>query len=1104
MSQGAVRYLLRIVEAIFLLGLIGAAVLSWRLSQGPIAIDAIAPYISEAFTNADSGQGVTFQVDHLEFKWSGLKTRPELTARNVRLLEKNGGVIASLPSMVVRLSPAALLHGVVAPDTVLLSNPIIRFVHRADGSLGLGSGGLGSGGLGAGAITLPNPAAAPTDPVPPIVPGAEPTNSNVVAEQLIRSLTRPASEENRAGYLDTVTIVDTTLILADEASGQRWIAPAATLTFTRNQGSLELLATLPVIEEGRRWNVTARGRYIEATRKLQFDLDIDGFRPTRVARLAKQLAPLGMLDLPVSGKAQANFTLMGNAAQLDDVTFDVKGEAGKLHLPAPIDQSYPVRAFALKGSASAGLDTISVDALRLELDRAKDVRPVITLTASGATLNSTPHVTVHASLPELSLAGLKDYWPEKLAPNTRDWIVRNLDSGGATTTDLRIDLDGPRLEELTRTATVLTTRLHGVNVAYMPKMPKVMGADGVLTLTPDQVVIAISGGHVPDTQSGTGLKVTGGKVRLYGLDIGKERADINLDIAGEFGEAMRLVDHEPLGYAHAVGIDPTQVAGLANVNLKLDFPLIKNLKLDQVVLGVKAKASGVGIPNVAFALPLNQGAFEMALTGQGMTVEGKANLGGVASAVSWTEDFEGSSDVRSTYVLDPIIDNNQRPLLGLDMRPFIPPYIDGEVPAHVTYVVRRDHTATLEATADLTRAALAVPELGWRKPEGQPAMGVVSARLEDDHLVSVPSFHVTSGHGISGDATPGDAAGNEALDISGSVVFADSGGLKSLKIAPSIVGESRMSATVTRDDLGVYTMDVGGEAFNSTYFWKELSRDDTRGTAPRAASTESTPLNLTANFERMWLTKEGDFRNVSLAFARDKTGIQAIDFKSTVAETPFTLTLTSTGGKRTFQGASENGGAVVRAVGLFKDLVGGQFSIKGEFEPNGTVRGAAEIKEFKLVEAPPLARLLSVAALTGIVDELRGRGISFKTLRAPFSYANSVLTVADGEMFGSSLGLTANGTYDFNATRMNFNGTLVPAYAVNSVLNSIPVIGSILSGGDKGGGIFAATYSYRGDPATAQPSVNPLAALAPGFLRHIFDIFKPNAPPPAPETAQSK
>ncbi len=1086
MSHGAVRYLLRVIEAVFLLAVVGAAVLTWRLSQGPIVIDAIAPYVSEAFTQA--GNGVKFQVDHLEFKWFGLKARPELTARNVRLMQPDGGIIASLPSMVVRLSPGALLRGVIAPDTVMLSNPIIRFVHRADGSLGLGSGSSG--------VAIPNPAAAPAaapTAIPTATPGVEPTNSNAVAEELIRSLTRPASEENRAGYLDTVTIADTTLVLADEVSGRRWIVPSATLTFTRTAGSLELLATLPVVEDGRRWTVTARGHYLEATRRLAFDVDLEGFRPTRVARLAKQLVPFGAIDLPVSGKAQANFTLQGNAARLDSIAFDVKGAAGTLHLPAPVEQSYPVRALSLKGSASANLDSMKIDEAKVELDRANDVRPVITVSAEGVNLNTAPHVTVRAQLPDLSLAGLKDYWPQTVAPNTRDWIVDNLDGGGATATEFKMELNGPRLEELTATNTLLTTRLHGINVAYMPHMPKVLGTDGVLTLSPSEVQIAIHGGHVPDAQSGAGLRVTGGKVRLYGLDVGKERGDVTLDIAGEFGEAMRLVDHEPLGYAHAVGIDPSQVAGMANVNLKLDFPLIKDLKREQVAIAVKAKATGVGIPNVAFSLPLNQGDFEMALTGKGMTVEGKANLGGIPSLVSWTEDFEGEGDVRSTYVLDPILNNNQRPLLGLSMRPFIPPYIDGEVPAHVTYVVRRDNTATLEATADLTRAAVAIPELGWKKEEGKPASGVVSARLENDSLVEVSSFHVTSG-------SAGDV---DALDVVGSVTFSGDANLKTLKIGPSIAGESRMQAEVTRDELGAYTMDVSGAAFNSTYFWKEMSRDDTRGAKPQGAAqnaaqnAESTPLRLTAKFDRMWLAKEGDFKDVSLVFERSKAGIQAIDFKSRVAETPFSLTLTSVDGKRSFAGASDNGGAVVRAVGLFKDIQGGKFSIKGEFEPNGTVKGGAEISNFKLVGAPPLARLLSVAALTGILDELRGNGISFTTLRAPFSYANSMLTVSDGEMFGTSLGLTANGTYDFNASRMNFDGTLVPVYAVNSVLNSIPLIGGLFSGGDKGSGVFAATYSYRGDPATAQPSVNPLAALAPGFLRHIFDIFKSNPNPPA-------
>ena len=93
-------------------------------------------------------------------------------------------------------------------------------------------------------------------------------------------------------------------------------------------------------------------------------------------------------------------------------------------------------------------------------------------------------------------------------------------------------------------------------------------------------------------------------------------------------------------------------------------------------------------------------------------------------------------------------------------------------------------------------------------------------------------------------------------------------------------------------------------------------------------------------------------------------------------------------------------------------------------------------------------------------------------------------------MYGSALGVTAKGTYSFANSTMDMSGTLIPAYAINSLLNSIPLIGDLITGGDKGSGIFAATYTYRGPIATAEPSVNALAALAPGFLRRIFDIFQ--------------
>ena len=71
---------------------------------------------------------------------------------------------------------------------------------------------------------------------------------------------------------------------------------------------------------------------------------------------------------------------------------------------------------------------------------------------------------------------------------------------------------------------------------------------------------------------------------------------------------------------------------------------------------------------------------------------------------------------------------------------------------------------------------------------------------------------------------------------------------------------------------------------------------------------------------------------------------------------------------------------------------------------------------------------------------------------------------------------------------MDITGTIVPAYALNSLIGQIPLIGEILTG-EKGGGVFAANYSLRGPLYDPDPSVNPISALAPGFLRKFFELF---------------
>ena len=95
----------------------------------------------------------------------------------------------------------------------------------------------------------------------------------------------------------------------------------------------------------------------------------------------------------------------------------------------------------------------------------------------------------------------------------------------------------------------------------------------------------------------------------------------------------------------------------------------------------------------------------------------------------------------------------------------------------------------------------------------------------------------------------------------------------------------------------------------------------------------------------------------------------------------------------------------------------------------------------------------------------------------------------DGEAFGSSVGLTFKGVLDFEKDIAELDGTLVPAYILNSIWGKIPILGQLLTGEEKGGGMFAATFHASGPISHPDVSINPLAALTPGVLRNLFGIF---------------
>ncbi|RMD63318.1 MAG: DUF3971 domain-containing protein, partial [Alphaproteobacteria bacterium] len=186
--------------------------------------------------------------------------------------------------------------------------------------------------------------------------------------------------------------------------------------------------------------------------------------------------------------------------------------------------------------------------------------------------------------------------------------------------------------------------------------------------------------------------------------------------------------------------------------------------------------------------------------------------------------------------------------------------------------------------------------------------------------------------------------------------------------------------------------------------------------------------------------------------------------------------------------SAEDMGAVLRALDIVDTIEGGRLEITGTSPgplPAGPLSARIEARDYVLIDAPVMAKLLTVASLSGISDLLSGEGIRFRRLIGTVTAQNGKVHTDLLRAYGPALGLTAKGDLDLNTGQLDLAGTIVPAYTVNRILGQIPLLGTLLTGGE-GQGVFAVTYRMRGPIGDPKITVNPLSALAPGFLRSLF------------------
>ena len=795
--------------------------------------------------------------------------------------------------------------------------------------------------------------------------------------------------------------------------------------------------------------------------------------PVTPAVLAKQipaLAGLAVLDAPVGIQAAL---ALGPDLRVRRLHATFRANPGTLNFgPSRV----PMLGATLVLSGTR--DYLTLDSARVAL-RGRPGGMLSTLTASGTLHHADGRFAAALALgvDQVDFADLPILWPQGVARGARAWVTENITRGLAREGHAEIALSGrDDLSDVAITGASGSIDGSDLTVAWLrPVLPLVHGRAQLRILDPDTLEIGVRSAQEAVNGVTGGLAVTGGSMRITGLTQRDQIGSIRADIAGTLPAVIALLREPRLHLLHDHPIDLNDPAGDATVALSVTLPLDADVSMDAVAVRATARVTGAHLSRIAAGRDLSDGMLDLTATNDGLTMKGRARLAGIASTVTAAMDFRAGppNQVLQRVTVSGRPTAAQLAAAGLDATDVLA----GPLGVRAVLTEHRNGTGDLQVNADLTGTTLRVAPLAWRKAAGAAAQGRADLHLTHDRLV-----------GIDGITLDGDG-----VALRGAAECAD-GQISLLRLDRLMLGKSELSGTVrlpASAKAGPIGIDVSGPQLDLAPLLAEQAHAPPRK-RPHPVPPPGPSWTLDAQFDRTLMANATMFQAVTVQAASDGVVVSQLRVAGRTGDkAPFALQIAPDHGGRRLTASATKAGDLLRALDVLGTMDDGTLSITGAYDdvhPGHILTGTVEIDTFRMRQGAALGRLLQAMTLYGLVDVLRGPGLAFAKLIAPFSLTDGLLELTDARAFSPSLGLTAKGTIDMDDGRADLQGTIVPAYFFNSLLGHVPLVGRLFSP-ERGGGVFAASYSLHGDLTDPDVTVNPLAALTPGFLRGVFRIF---------------
>jgi hypothetical protein len=1035
----------RVLILFFAAALVGLAmifgVLIFQLSRGPISLNFLTPLVERALDSAADGAQV--RLHDTVLTWDEEKRELDIRATGLQFLDPTGAVRATVPEMNVTFSARALLRGLIAPTNLELFGPRLKIIRSETGevSVDFGDGNDASGG-----------SAAPVG--------------------LVQELLRAPNRDLASGYLSGVAVRSAFVEFDDRMSGQRFVAPNASVQLSRDEDGIRADGAITVGDGDQAIHLGLSGAYRANSRKTDLGIVFSEIAPSAFAQFAPGLEVLGRLDTQLEGTLTV-------AIDPDFVaivgSLDLRAAAGTIDASPHYETPIAFESAALRLNAQQADETVSLESFELGLGET-----TITVSGDGARDAGMWTTSWEVGLRDLPINDIAGIWPPGLEENAREWVTENIRDGHVGTASLTaratISEDDPEAFSLDEIGGEI--RFRDATVHYLRPMEPATGGIGVVRVDSKQIVVDI------EQASLRGVIAERGRVVIDGLE-GPSRGEtikIDVTVAGPVRDTLEVLDSEPLGFISGFGIDPARTTGTQRTNAVFAFPLLNEITVDAIAVATSSRLIRFSAEDAAFGFSVTSGDLTLNVNRDGLKAEGTAEIGGIPIGLTWNESFIEDSDLRTRYEVRTTLNGAAREKLGIAAAP----YLTGPIGLGLTYSLGWDDVGAGAAEIDLTTATLSLEPFGWSKAPDNPGRAFLRFVAPDEDSFSISEFQVAAGD----------------LDAAGAANFLTDDGefdLQNFRLERLKFGENDVVVNVELPEGVPPIISVGGNAVDLRPVMEDIfdegDDDGESGTpAMRIVISDQSPIgSVRLGEETRFLDAHGtiindgvDWSQVNLRGALSNAG--RVFVRIAPEENLRRLTF-----------ETDDAGGLLRALDWVDTIREGELRVRGTIVGAGAdqvIAGQVDMQGFVLTEEPFAAKLLALASFSGIGDVLGGEGITFRRAEVPFQMTRQEVMIENAKARGAEIGVIVSGQIDRETDAIAFAGEVAPAYTLNSLLANIPLIGPVLSGGSEG--IFAATFSVDGNLDEPNVSVNPLSVLTPGIVRKLLSGFDADADPEEP------